>query len=377
MKRIVLVAVLVSVVCGSIRVSATTVEELYREQLQASGGQELIDTLPEDTRQLMEALGIDALESDSFTTLDTNNLLRELGKLAAQAFREPLAHAALVMLLVLLCAWTEGLRDTLHSEETTTVFAAVCALALCGSVMLPLSQCIARVGETMTSVSVFMGSFTPVYAGVLLTDGRVASAASFQSVTLYVAQALSWFAGGVIVPLMTASLAMGLTGAVTPQIQLGGASKLFSKTAVWLLTFGTMLFTGLLSLQNMAGGAVDTLGARALKFSVARFVPVVGASLSEMFSTIRGCLHMLRSTLGCFGMAATALLILPPLLSCIGWGILLAVCHAASELFQLRAMSTLLDAARSTVRCLIGVLSACGSFLIIAVTVVTTAATGG
>lgn len=361
---------------GGFTAHADTVEELYEEQLENSGGRELIEALPQETQELLETLRIDELEPTAFTELDTQNVLQQMLSLAVTALREPLGAAGMVMAIVLLYAWVEGMRHTLRSEETSAVFGTVCALAACGSLMLPLTDCIAAVNEAMTSVSVFMGSFTPVYAAVLLSNGRAATALSFQSIVLYASQLMAWLAGGVIVPLMTISLALGVTGSVTPQVRLGGAGRLLSKTAVWLLTLGMLLFTGLLSLQSLTGGAADNLGTRAVKFSIASFVPVVGGSLSEAFSTIRGCLQLLKSTLGGFGVAATALIVLPPLLRCFGWRLLLSVCHMAADMFELRTMTGILDAARGTVKSLIGVLSACGSFLIIAIAIVTTASGG-
>lgn len=376
MKRV-LVVIAVLLCFGSFGVSAVSVEELYEEQLKASGGAELWEALPSETQELMKRLGITSLESRAERPVDTTETLRELGALVADLLREPLGTAGMVLLIVIVYAWADGMRHTLASAEATAVFGTVCVLTLCGSVMLPLSRLVASVGEAMDSVSVFMGSFTPVYAAILLTGGRTVSALSFQSLVLYAAQLLSWLSGGVIVPMMTVSLALGLTGSVTPQIRLGGAAKLMNKTAVWLLTFGMLLFTGLLSLQSLTGTAADSLGARAMRFSIARFVPVVGSSLSEAFSTIRGCLQLLRTTVGGFGVIATAMIVLPPLVRCIGWSMLLGLCRAASDLFSLTAMTDVLDAARGTVRCLIGVLCASGSFLIVAVTVVTRATVGG
>ena len=378
MKRIVLVAAMLCLLAvGGFHVSAATVEELYTEQLEASGGEELIHDLPEETQDLLRTLGIDTLDPDAFSSLDAADLWDELWELASVALRGPLATGGTVLAIVLLHAWTNGLRHTLQAEEPSAVFGTVCALSVCGGVILPLSECIAAVNEAMTSTKIFMIGFTPVYAGVLLSSGRAAAALSFQSVTLAAAQAMAWLSGGIVMPLMTVSLALGVTGAVTPELNLGRIGKWLGKTAVWLLTLSMMLFSGLLSLQNLTARATDNLGTRALKFSLSSFVPVVGSSLSEALSTIRGCLHLLHSTLGAFGIAATALIVLPPLLRCIGWTVLLSLCRAAAELFDLRALSGVLEAAGRTVRCLIGVLAASSTFLIVAVTVVSTAATGG
>lgn len=372
----VIAAVLTVWLLGSGGVSAQTVEELYEEQLAASGSRELIHTLPDATQKLLSRLGVDTLDSTSLTEPDSDRWQEVLGEVISSALQTPLRVAGTVLAAVLLYAWIDGLRNTLHADETLSVFGTVCVLALSGCLLVPLMQCIQQVSEAMTSVAVFMGSFTPVYAGILLTDGRASAALSFQSLVLYAAQLLSWVAGTVLVPLMTAALALGVTGSVTPRIKLGRAGKLLNKAAVWLLSLGMLLFTGLLSLQTLVGSAADTVGARAAKFSIASLVPVVGGSLSEMFATVRGCLQLLRSTVGGFGLLATVLIVLPPLCSCCGWSVLLAVCHTAADMLELSALPAVLEAARSTVRSLIGVLCACASLLIVAVTVVTKAAGG-
>ncbi len=375
MKWIAAVAMLLCLI-GAPAVSAQTVEELYAEQLEASGAEELIAALPTETRELLARLGLDTLSADYLTDTDTDTLLTAVWQLLCDALHEPLSTAGFVLGAVLLYGWAEGLRHSLRTEQTAAVFGSVCALAVCGSVLIPLADTVAAVGEAMTSASVFMGSFAPVYAAILLSGGNPATALSFQSVVLVAAQLLSFASGGIIVPLMTASLALGVTGSVTPQVQLGGVGKLLGRIGGWLLTLGTVLFTGLLSAQSMVSGAADNLSARALRFSVSSFVPVVGGSLGEMLGTVRGCLQLLRSTLGSFGVVATALIILPSLCRCIGWCVLLAVCHAAADMFQLNALTGVLDTARTAMKNLVGVLCAGGTFLIIAVTVVTTAAGG-
>lgn len=375
MKCAVIVLLLI-MLFGGIAVRAQTVDELYTEQLEASGGRDLIEQLPPETQELLDDLGIREPDPHAFAELKTETVAQRVLKMAAAALRGPLATAGTVLLIVLLYAWLDGLRQTLRSEETTALFGTVCSLAISGAILLPLTACIENVNGAMQSVSVFMGSFTPAYAAILLSGGHAATALSFQSVVLYVSQMTAWLASSVIVPLMTASLALGVTGAVTPQVRLSGVGRSVGKVATWLLSLGMLLFTGLLSLQSLAGGAADNLGSRALRFSLSSFVPVVGGALGETFGTIRGCLQLLRSTVGGFGALATVLIILPPLLQCIGWCVVLWLCRTATELFDLKPMTDILEAARGTVKCLIGVLSACGSFLIVAVTVVTAAAGG-
>ena len=148
------------------------------------------------------------------------------------------------------------------------------------------------------------------------------------------------------------------------------------KAATWILTLGMVLFTGVLSLQTFVGGAADKLSDRALRFSIAHFVPVVGGSISEAFSTIRGCLHLLRSTVGCFGVVATLIIVLPPMLSCLIWNLMLSVGEMAAELFGLPSFSELLKTAHGIMRCLVGVLCVSGLLLTVSLTVITVAVGG-
>lgn len=370
------ICILALLVLCAYPVQAQTFDELYREQLEASGGEALLDALPKETRELLERLNIDSLQADSFTELDTNSLLGELWELFKTAAGEPLTACGTVLGILLVYAWVDGMRQTLRTEEVSSVFGVICALAACGSVMMPIAGHLERVSEAMKSVSVFMSSFVPVYAGILVSGGQLSAAVSFQSIILYAAELLSWIAGSLIVPLLSISLALGLTGSLTPELKLGRVGAMTGKAATWILTLGMVLFTGVLSLQTFVGGAADKLSDRALRFSIAHFVPVVGGSISEAFSTIRGCLHLLRSTVGCFGVVATLIIVLPPMLSCLIWNLMLSVGEMAAELFGLPSFSELLKTAHGIMRCLVGVLCVSGLLLTVSLTVITVAVGG-
>lgn len=377
--RIVKVCVCVVLLCGVCALSARaqTVDEVYREQLQASGGEELLEALPEETKQLLAQFGITSLEAEKFAEADTAAWLDGLWAMVQAVAGEPLAACGAVLGIVLLYAWVDGMRHTLRTEESGTVFGAVCALAACGAMMVPLCTQIEKVCAALQSVSVFMVSFVPVYAGVLITGGRATAAVSFQSVVLYAAELLAWLSGAVIVPLLTVSLALGLTGSLTPELKLGKVGELIGKVSTWLLTLGTVVFTGILSLQSLAGNATDRLSDRALRFSVAHFVPVVGASLSEAFTTVRSCLHLLRSTIGCLGIAATLLIVLPPIVGCLLWNAMLSISETAAEMFELGTFAQLVKTAHGVMRCLLGVLCLGGMLLTVSIAVIAITAGGG
>lgn len=375
MKRVWKILLLVGLLAAlcALPVSAQTVEELYEEQLEASGGEELLQSLPQGTRELLDKLGIDGLEMDSLTSLEPRTIWDNLLSAFSAAAAVPLRSCGIVLGIILLSAWMDGMKQTIREPGSSQIFSVICGLAACGAILLPVSKCIRQVCEAAESTSVFMMSFVPVYAGVMLTSGQAVTAVSYQSVVLFAVELISLLSTQVVVPLMTISLALGLTGSVAPGMKLEAAGGMLQKAAVWLLGLSTTVFVGLLSLQSLAGSAADTVGLRAVKFSLASFVPVVGGALGEAFGTIKSCLGLLKSTLGGFGILATALIVLPPLLECVAWNLCLSVCVMAAEMFGLETLPSLLKMAQSVVKTLIGVLAFCSLFMIVSTTIVTMA----
>lgn len=356
--------------------SADTIDDLYNQQLDASGADELWDKLPDGTRELLDRLGINQFNADTFTKLQPKNVLDSLSELLKQQATDPLRAAGVLLGVVLLYALMNGMKETVKEETVSKVFGAICALTACAALIIPISGCIRSVSKAMDSTSVFMTSFVPVYAGVMLTAGQGVSAASYQTVVLFVAELISLAATKLIVPLMTVSLALGLTGSVTPDLKLGAAGGMINKVCGWLLGFTTTVFTGLLTLQGIVGAAADSLTGRAIRFSLNSFVPVVGSALSDAFYSVRGCLNLLKSTLGGFGILAVALIVLPPLLTCIVWLLTLSFCGMVAEMFSLESVASLFKTAQSVIKILIAVLAACSMFMIVATTIVTMAGGG-
>ena len=355
---------------------AETTEELFDQQLESSGADELWNKLPRETREFFENIGMNGLKFDSITGLKPNSVLNGIGDLLANKSTLPLRAGATIVGIIVLCALMDGIKNTVQESALTSIYGVICALASSAAVIVPLAGCMKRVCSAVDSTSVFMTSFVPVYAAVLMTGGQGFTAAAYQTVVLFAAEIITYLITTIIVPLMTITLAMGLAGSVSPGVKLHAVGEFSSKTAGWLLGGATTIFVGLLSLQGIAGSAADTLTNKAIKFSISSFVPVVGGTLSEAFNAIRGCLSVLKSTIGGFGILATALIVIPPLLECIVWSLVLSFCHMASEVFGLQAVSNILKVSLSVVKMMIGVLAACSMFMIIATTIVTKAGMG-
>ena len=255
-------------------------------------------------------------------------------------------------------------------------FRMVGLLAVGMALLVPLSDCLRGAIEAVNGAWVFMGSFVPVYAAVLGTSGHLSSALSYQTVVLFVAEGMTLLMQQWITPVLGVSLGLGSVGSVSSEWKLDAISGFLNKTCAWLVGRCCTIFVGLLSLQSLAGSSADGVAIRAVRFSVVNLVPVIGSSIGEAFGTIQNCVKVLRTTLGAFGILATAALILPSLLACGWWILLLGLCASASDVLGFSALSRMLRTSAGVMRTMTAVLICCGLFLVIATTVVTLAGGG-
>lgn len=353
--------------------SDSEANSLYSEQLDASGANDLWQQLPADTQAFLRDIGVDGFDVESYTSLQPEALLNRIGAAFGQQAGGVVASCGVLLGIVVLGALAGGARQTLKDGGMADTFTTICTAAACGAILLPVTDCVQKACAAADGVTVFMLSYIPVYAAVLIAGGQATLAASYSTVLLAGAEGVSALTTGAVTPLLTVSLGISAVGAMGEKTRMGTLGTLLAKAAGWLLATATGLFTALFSMQSMVAASADTLGMKAARMSLVSFIPIVGGALGETLTTVTSCLRLLRSTLGVFGIFAAAALVLPSLCRCILWSVALVLCRMAAEVLEVKPVVALLNAAGSVVKTLIGVLAACGLFMIVTTTVVTAA----
>lgn len=353
---------------------ALTQEEMYQQQMEASGAKQLPAQLPRDVQELLELWDLDRFDPDSYTQLSFQQVTGLLTDLLARQASGPLQVLGMVLGVVLISAVFSGLGNTSLNPALRQTYDSAAVLGAGGLLLVPLFSLLDTVRETTQQVTVFLTAYAPVYAGLVATGGRVVGALSYQTTLLGASQLLAWLIRGVVFPVLTVSLAFGCTGSVTEGFCLDRFGQTLHKGVLWTLGLFSTVFSFVLSLQQMAASAGDNLSGRMVRFSLSSFVPVVGGLLGEAYSAVVGCTGLLRSAVGCFGMLAVVLVVAPPLVSCICWSVGLHIAADTAALFRLAPLEKLCHAASGAVRVLIAVLAVFALLMVISTTVIAVAA---
>ena len=345
-------------------------ESVYREQVASSGAQELVERLPSDVREMLNSLSLDDFEQEGFTGLQLSSVLTALTGMLKDNATGPLHALASLTAVVVLTAMIGGLEGVSDRPSLRQTYHTVSVLAATGLLLTSFGTLLSTVKKAVDSVNVFMLSFVPVYGAIVAVGGSPSGAISYQTTLLAATELFTQGVRLVVLPFVLVSLALGCVGTVSDEFCLSSLSRTFHKMVLWGIGLFSTVFSGVLSVQQMVSAAGDSVGNRALKFSLSSFVPVVGGTLSEAYSTVLGCAGLLRSTVGCFGVAATVLTVLPPLLSCVAWSVCLQLGGGAATMFGLGALEKLCSGIASAVRVLIAVLAVYGLMMIISTSVI-------
>ncbi len=349
--------------------SSGDLSRYYEEEAKESGADRLEDKLPEDTQKILKELGVDGSDWGSIASVTPQNYFAKILSVFAGKAKNPLRALASVTAVILLCALMDGLKLSFGEKPLGGVIGMVGTLCVCAIVVQPVVACISDASDVLKAGCDFLLACVPVMVAVMAAAGQAVSAGSYHLLMVAVGNAVSIFATTILVPMMNLFLALSIVSSVSPSISLGGLCNVLNKIVKWVMGLGMTLFTGLVTMHSLVAASQDSTAARAAKFVVGSFVPVVGNALGEALNTVTSCVKMLKSGIGAFGLLAGLVIFLPVVAECVLWLLTLLLCSGIGQVFGLDGITGLLKASADVVSTMLAVLFCCMAVLIISTVV--------
>ena len=301
----------------------------------ASVEEEMNAALDSQTRALLDELGLDSLTSVSGVEVSWQKLLSFFGRDAQSAVHEVLRPFFVSRVLVLVLAFVCALVGSARYEALET--AALCIVILQNVTVL---QGLLSGGATLLHTSAaFVKGFLPVYAGLVAFSGAPASALGMQSLVFALCEGLSALAETLCVHVTGAFLglciACALSGHVRMPKLLGGANRAMN----WVLGMLCAVFTGVLGTKSVLSAAADTAAGKSVRFLLSSSIPIVGAAMSDAYSSIVASIHLIRGSAAVVGVVALLALHVPVLLRGLAMSFSFKVLCAASDALGLAKTS--------------------------------------
>lgn len=270
--------------------------------------------LDESSGGLMSESDISVENASELITSDLKGFLSWIGENIRDEVTAPLRLFGLLFSVIIFSAVSCGTEmygrknGTLKTAETISVLVAVTA------VTGPAGRSFDEVSTVINDGSTFMLAFVPVMSGIMAAQGNITSAGSYQLLTAGVCDIFSQVVSSVLMPCISICFSVSIVDSVVPGLCLDGFVKGMKKAVTLAAGLVMTVFTALITIQNTAGNAADTLSVKTGRYLVANLVPVVGKAVSDSYSTLRGSIGILRTGAGSTGIAVLFLMTATPVI---------------------------------------------------------------
>lgn len=355
--KISLVLVIFIIFCLNVKCENNIPQEIYESQLKSSGAAKLQKSLPDETLEILQKIGIPDMDWKNIAKIDVRKIFEEVASSGREKFISVFSSAAAVIGILIICAAIKNFSLQKNGEQIEAIASCLCSLCLCRFTIFPISKCLSTTKLLITSAANFVISLSAVMAGFMAISGKTISASAYHCWVLIAGELLSRFLSNAIIPILNVIFGISLISSISQQINLEQLCKTIHKSIQIFLKFFAGFFVGILTLQNVITDSADNLGASSVKFMLDNCIPIVGGAISDAFGTVKGCLNLLKSSVGAFGILAGVAMFLPIFTECIAWIVFLNLCKFLSDTFELKKSSLLISSVATTVKTLIAILT--------------------
>lgn len=331
-------------------------QEYYEQQAEDSGANDLPNYLPDDTKSQLDQMGISGVDWNSIQSIQPNSVFSQILKMLGEGVQSPMKALLSLLGIMMLCALLNSMKINLGEKNMGGIMNLIGTLCICMVVITPIVQSIVKLTGVIQGASTFMMACIPVLVGIMIANGQTVTASSYNLLMLGTTNSISFLSAHFLAPCMNIFLGFSVVSAISPTLRLNTLCNTISKIVKWVLGFCMSVFTGLLTIQSLLGGSVDVTTNRTLRFVVSSFVPVVGSALGEALSTVQGCIKVLKGGVGAFGVLAVVFMFLPILIECLLWQMTLTVCAGIGDVFDLKEITSILNAASKVMSMMLAIL---------------------
>ena len=318
--------------------------------------EDLRSALSDEVLEDMKGLGVESYTDPLSGSLTFSSVLGLLKEKLSENAASPLSVCASVTAIILICAVLEVYKDSLRRTAMQEVMGAVSVAAVTAALIAPVLSLIDTAVGVIGASANMMLLYIPVLISLVAFSGRLLSSAGYYGALMTASQGVSQLSSRFISPLMSLSLALCVSSALTDKIRLKGFSSLLSRLIKWTLAFSMSIFSAVLSVKSFITGSYDSVSSRAVQFSLSSFIPVVGAAVSQAYKTVSGSVNMLRAGAGVFVIVALFVSFLPVTLKAVLFLLSVNVCKAVGEAVGADTVTELLGSVSDVLAVLIAVI---------------------
>ena len=324
-------------------------------------------SISKDVRKQLDEKGLSISSPESVAKIEPKGFIEKAAGYFKSALRAPFVMLGKIIAVTLLGVI---IRSVSANEDTLSkVFEIICVVCTVAIITDTVKNSFQSVQDSINGINTYLIAYLPVYSGITAAGGNVIGSNGYLAIMLFVCEIMGTIASRILLPFLSMVLAVTLVSAINPRLNFTDVANSVKKVVTVGLGLLMTVFTGIMAIQGITGAAADNVSTKALKFAASSFIPVIGSSVSEAYSTVKGSLGIIRSTVGSIGIIVLFLIIIKPVITimAVKFSIFLAKC--VNDIFGRAQISGLLKSVNSVLSIAVSIIIAYALIFTVATTV--------
>ena len=314
---------------------------------------EAFSSIDEDTRALLETVGIAPEDYTSLMGLTPESLFSLVRELFGSGLKEKAGlFGTLMALMILLRLFSSFLPSAAVRDLTENIGALFLVFVLISASAAVSDGCVRAILLTRDC----MLALVPILAAMLTFTGNPAAALSANGLVFAFGEGISVLYADAVLPLTAVSAALGSAAAISPLPGVEKFAVALHKGISWVMAFAAGIFSAVLGIRGVLAKTADSVSLKGLRFLISGSVPVVGSALSDALSSLTASLGLIKNGTAMLGVAAVAFINLPSVCSLLVWKGMLFVLSFTAELFETKKIPAFLSVFSSVFNVLLAVM---------------------
>ena len=340
-------------------------------------------SLPEEYDDIPEGIPDDLLEllPDNLFHGDEDEIINAIEKMTSWEFildsvfeiiglnlPTILRSLGVIISILALSSILNLLKSTFKSTTLGAVINYLTSAVIVTSILELSREPLERSMLLLEQIKYFVNTLSPVMCSMYAMGGNVASAV-VHSYGLLVF--LTLFENVCIISLqmiLGVCLSLALVSSFMQEGSLLKMSEAIKKTFTFIVGFFMLVFTTVISAQNLIATKSDSLTAKTAKMFATQMIPVVGSTVGESLRTAGASVDYLRSNIGIALIIILVLMILPVIISISLYRIVFVASNAISCLLGCEKEGKLMLEISSIYGYVLAIISICSIALLFLLT---------
>lgn len=294
MKKLIIFMVINTIILISVIIPVSATEYIEHDILSDEYVNSILDELDDETKDILASLGLDNITSESLLNLSFSDLISGIKNIFFFSIKGRISSffKMLGMMIILIIVNSFRSNKQLFSGQIADVFSMICIIMIAASINNSINGLVTAFDMT----GKLLYTYTPILAVFLSVSGNITSSVIYNSSMIVLSQVITAVSENIIIPFVSVYFAMIIALSLNGTVNADKIVSSANKAVITFVSIITTVFSMLISSKNILATEMDGIFLKSGKYLFSNFIPVIGPTVSSIFSSVIGSISLVKST---------------------------------------------------------------------------------